>query len=340
MRWTRRILIAISLVVALIGAAVIVLPTIDLSHFKSNLEDYVTDRTGRQFVIAGRFEPSIGNTVDLLAENVRLANADWGAAENILELERLVVSVDTWSLLSGPIEVLNLEVEGLTLHVEKEPETLQSSWAFGDAPPVPAGADEVDQPFELPLWLRQARLQHIDINYGQGWLDEPRDISISDASLSADESGLLNMSVSGAISDDPIRADGLIGPMSALLDGQGPRWDLQVDIGDFGLSTDGTFRNLFSLEGPQIHAVMQGPSAERMLARFGLPAFARGPVDITADLTEGPDGVDLRVAGAFGDLTTEVVGRAQSLRAIDSLKLSINVRGPDLQAIGELFDAG
>ncbi len=130
LRWARRILIAIALVVVLIGTAIILLLTIDLGRFKGNLENYVSDATGRQFAIAGRFEPSIGGTVDLVAEGVRLENAEWGTAENILELERLVVSVDTWSLLSGPIEVLNLEVEGLTLHVEKEPGTQQSSWSW------------------------------------------------------------------------------------------------------------------------------------------------------------------------------------------------------------------
>ncbi len=340
MRWARRILIAISLVVALIGVAIILLLTIDLGRFKSNLENYVSNVTAREFVIAGRFEPSIGKTVDLVAENVWLANANWGLAENILELERLVVSVDTWSLLSGPIEVLNLEVEGLTLHVEKEPGTLQSSWSFGDGPTVSHDAGDSSQPFELPLWLRQARLQRISVTYGQGWLDAPRNISISDASLSADERDLLKVVLSGAIGDEPIRAEGLLGPLSALLDGQGPRWELRVAIGNFVTSTQGTFGNLFSLEGPQIHAVMQGPLAERLLARFGLPPLARGPVDITGNLTEGPDGIDLRVVGAFGDLTTEVVGRAQSLRTIGNLDLSIGVRGPDLQAIGELFSAG
>lgn len=77
MRWARRILIAITLVVALIGAAIILLLTIDLSRFKSNLEAYVTDVTGRQFVIAGRFEPSIGKTVNLVAENILKLERPW-----------------------------------------------------------------------------------------------------------------------------------------------------------------------------------------------------------------------------------------------------------------------
>ncbi len=177
MRWARRILIAITFAVVLIGVAIFILLTIDLGRFQSNLEDYVSEATGREFVIAGNFQPSIGSTVDLLAEDVRLANAAWGVAENVFEMERLVISIDTWSLLSGPIEVLNLEVEGLTLHVEKEPETLQSSWSFGEdgeKADETIAADEADQPFELPLWLQYGHLQRISVVYGQGWLDSPR----------------------------------------------------------------------------------------------------------------------------------------------------------------------
>jgi len=338
-RWARRILIAVSSLLILIGVAIILLLTIDLGRFKGNLENYVSEVTGRQFVIAGRFEPSIGETVDLVAEDVRLANADWGTVENILELERVVVSIDTWSLLSGPIEVLNLEVEGLTLHVEKEPETQQSSWTFGDAPSV-RDQDESREPFELPLWLRQAHLQRVSVTYGQGWLDGPRNITVSDANLAADESDLLRMDLSGALGDLPIRADGFVGPLQALLDGLGPRWELEVTVGKFIATTEGSFRDLFSAEGPQIHALMQGPSAERVLALFGLPPLARGPVDITADLTESSEGIDLRVEGEFGDLTTEIVGHTESLRTIGTGDLTLDVHGPNLQAIGKLFGAG
>ena len=73
--WTRGLLIALSVVIVLIGAVIVLLLTIDLGRFKGNLEDYVSEATGRQFVIAGRFEPSLSKTVDLVAEDVRLANA-------------------------------------------------------------------------------------------------------------------------------------------------------------------------------------------------------------------------------------------------------------------------
>ena len=86
MSWARRILITVSVVVAIFVLAVVLLFTVDLGYFKSNVEDYVSQKIGRQLVIAGAFEPALGSTIDLVAEDVTLSNADWGVAENILEL--------------------------------------------------------------------------------------------------------------------------------------------------------------------------------------------------------------------------------------------------------------
>ena len=61
MRWARRILIAISLVVALTAVAIIDLHTVELSRFERNFEDYVSEATTRQFVIAGSSQQWIGN---------------------------------------------------------------------------------------------------------------------------------------------------------------------------------------------------------------------------------------------------------------------------------------
>ncbi len=340
MRWTRWILIVVSVVAVLFGTALLLLLTVDLGRFKGHVEDFVTEATGRDFVIDGHFNLSVGRSIELAAEDVRLANADWGTAENILELERLVVSIDTGSLLSHPVELLNLEVEGLEIHVERDSSTQQSSWSFDDDSARDDHVDEGHEAFELPVWLERARFERIGITYGQGWLDEPRTITISAANISSDESDLLTMGLAGAVGEDPIAADGLIGPLSALLDGKGLRWELQATVGQFLGSTDGTFRNLFDLDGPDVQAAMRGPSAERVLARFGLPALAHGPVNLELDITEHSDGIELRADGEFGDLTTNLTGNAKSLTVLDNLELTVDIRGPNLKAVGELFDAG
>jgi len=47
MIWARRILITISVVVAIFALAVVLLLTIDLGRFEGNVENYVGEKTGR-----------------------------------------------------------------------------------------------------------------------------------------------------------------------------------------------------------------------------------------------------------------------------------------------------
>ena len=338
MRWLRRLLIASSVIIAIVAVLVVLLFTVDLGRFKSYVEAAVSDATGREFAVAGVFNPSLGSTFDLVAEDVTLGNAEWGTAENILELERVVLSVDLWSLFSGPIRVLNLEVVGLDIHVEKNPETLRHSWSFRDKPKRPPGTPR--RRFELPLWLHDAELQDIRVTYGRGWLDAPRTVTVTGADFLADESDLLRMTLEGAIDDRDIAAKGMVGPLRALLDGYEPRWELEVSIGNFLAATEGTFADLFRAQGPNVHAVMRGPAAERTLARLGMPPLAEGPIDIEANLNTVSDGLRLVVDGAIGDLEADVVARTESLKTVRDLDLSVDVRGPNLQAIGALFGAG
>ncbi len=338
MRWIRRLLIALSVVIAIAAVAIVLLFTIDLSLFKGTVEDYVSAKTGRQLTIAGTFQPELGSTIDLVAEDVTLTNAEWGTAENILEFSRVVISVDTWSVISGPIRVLNLEVYGLDIHVEKNADTLRHSWLFKDKPRKPPGTPR--KRFELPLWLEKAVIKDVRVTYGQGWLDSPRTVSVTDAEFFADQSDLLRMTIEGAIDDKPLNAKGTVGPLRALLDGYAPRWELEVSIDQFVAATEGTFGDLFRAQEPNIHATMQGPAAERTLARLGMPPLATGPVDIEANLETIADGIRLVVDGAIGDLEADVVARTESFKTVRDLDLSLDVRGPNLRAIGALFGAG
>ncbi|MGI9258156.1 MAG: AsmA family protein, partial [Gammaproteobacteria bacterium] len=337
MRWARRLLIAASVIVAILVVTIAFLFLVDLGRFKGTVESVVSDVTGRPFAITGQLEASLGSTFDLVAEDVTLGNAEWGTAENVLELERVVISVDTWSLISGPIEVLNLEVEGLDIYVERNPETLRHSWSFKDKPKRAPGTPR--KRLELPLWLHEAQLENIRVIYGQGWLDAPRTVSVSAGEFFADESDLLRMTIDGAVDDKPLSGTGMVGPLRALLDGYGPRWELEVSIGQFLAATEGTFVDLFRAQGPTIHAVMRGPAAERTLARLGLPPLATGPVDIEANLDTVRDGLRLVVDGAIGDLQSDIVARPESFKTIRDLDLSMDIRGPNLQAVGALLGA-
>lgn len=343
MRWARYILIALITFVLLIGAGIALLLSTDLSRFKDDVEDYVSEATGRQFVINGQFQPTLGKRIDLLIEDASLANADWGVAEKMLAVERLKVSVDLWSLIDGPAWIENLEIDGLRVHIETKGETGQSAWDFSSATQRDAPDDDARgflATGELPVLLQQARLRDVEITYGQGWLDAPRTITVADATLLEGADELLDLALSGALGGYELGAGGQLGPLNALITGRDVRWELEVQLGQFRSTTQGRFRNLFALDGPDIQAQTQGPLAEALLERLGLPSIARGPVDISGSVREVQDGIQVRVAGAFGDLTTDITGRADTLRTIRESTLALDIRGRNAQAVAELFGAG
>ena len=341
MTLVRGILVAITVLVLVAGAAVVMLLSTDLGRFKGNVESYVSQATGRQFVIGGEFQPKFGKTLELLVEDVSFANAEWGEADNMLTADRVVISVDAWSLIDRPALVRNLEIDGLTVHVEANTETGRSAWDFSDREnEQDSGSAGFLDGGELPVVLQQARLSNVDINYGRGWLDAPRNVSIVKATISEGDDQLLALDLDGTLDGEELGASGKIGSLQALITGRNVQWDLELRLGEYRSSTVGSFRNLFKLTGPDISAQIKGPPAEAMLARLGLPPLARGPVDVAGTMRETDDGIEANIAGAFGDLKTNITGQANSLLEIRSGQLVLDVGGQNLQAIGELFEAG
>ena len=342
-RWGRALLITLAGLILAVAILLTLLWNMDLSRFKGTVENYVSEATGREFVIGGRFEPEIGETIRLLAEDVRLANAEWGFAENILTVERLAVSIDLWSLFDGPIMVENLEVRGLEAHIEAQEETGRSAWDFsttGDTESSPGDEEGFLDDGRLPLVVEKVRLEEIGVTYGRGWLDAPRQVSVVESTLIEGSGGLLELALSGALDQEPLTANGQIGPLPALITGRDLRWELDLELGQFQASSQGAFEDLFKLEGGDLRAQMKGPPAEGLLARLGLPPIAQGPVDINDSLRHVPEGIEAGLVGAFGNLATDITARTESLGEFGAGDFSLDVSGPDLQAIGKMFQAG
>ena len=98
-----RVLTRIGVVLAVVLIAIFLyLRLADLSSYRSNIEAAVTAATGREFIIAGEFEPQIFPSPALIAEDITLANADWASDTPFVSIGHLSVTVDLWSLIAGP----------------------------------------------------------------------------------------------------------------------------------------------------------------------------------------------------------------------------------------------
>ena len=133
----RKIVIAVLLVPVLaLAAALIYVTTADLSGYRDWVAEILTDELGRELVIGGEFHPDISMSPRLVATDIRLKNAEWAAETAMVHVDRFEVAVDLWSLISGPIVVHDLRIDGARIVLEDPGDGRAPNWAFGTFPPT------------------------------------------------------------------------------------------------------------------------------------------------------------------------------------------------------------
>ena len=144
----RLVVITLSVVGAVLLAVVLYLAFADLGRHKGQIEAFISKQIGRPFAIDGAFELDVLPSVSVLAEGVRIGNAEWGSKPQMLEVGRLSTQVGLWSLISGPVDIRSFELSDVSVLLEKNREG-EGNWAFGgagtseEAAPPDSGVTEV-----------------------------------------------------------------------------------------------------------------------------------------------------------------------------------------------------
>ena len=161
-----RVLAAISLaVVALLVALCLYLAFGDLGGHKGRIEQFVSQRIGREFAIDGPFSLKVIPEIRMQAEQVRVGNAAWGSTPQMLQVGRVAATIELWSLVSGPINVRTLELRDVTVTLERD-RNGSNNWTFvnPNAPKPPP--EESDAGLKkLPLALQRATLSNLRVTY-------------------------------------------------------------------------------------------------------------------------------------------------------------------------------
>ena len=132
MAFRRLVVIVLSVVGAVLLAIVLYLAFADLGRHKGRIEAFVTKQIGRPFAIDGAFELKVFPSVSVLAERVRVGNAEWGSKPQMVEIGRLSTHIGLWSLISGPVDIRSFELSDVSVLLEKNRDG-KGNWAFGAA---------------------------------------------------------------------------------------------------------------------------------------------------------------------------------------------------------------
>lgn len=104
---------------------------LDLSGREAQAAGFVSHLLGREVAIGGGLQLGLSWRPELVAEDVRIANAPWGSRPTMVELERIEIGLELWPLLFDRWDVARVVLVGGRLLIETDREG-RSNWEFGD----------------------------------------------------------------------------------------------------------------------------------------------------------------------------------------------------------------
>jgi len=297
--------VAFGVVLALLAGALLYLTFGDLTKFRPEIEAAVSDRLGREFRLAGELDIEALPHPSFSATDVRLANADWASPEPMLEVGRVAVELDLWSLLFRPIAVERLEIADVKVLLEENENGLANYVLAPQDGEVPEPAPGERGSTTVPVVLELATIASVDIVVRRpGAQDFAVAIDSLDVSTSEDDS--LTAALKGRAQDLTVALDAKLDPASALHTG-GPaayRFDAVLDDAVVGL--EGDVDSLFaSSDGAaRQHIRFDGSVASLSLLGivFDVTNLPEQELTLSGDLAFGADGIALEpISLALGE---------------------------------------
>src|SRR5262245_12172028 len=160
MTWRRVLGIAFALLGVLVIFALLYLAFADLGRHKARIVAFVTEQTGREFVIEGPLTLKVLPVITVLAERVRFANAEWGSKPQMVEVGHLSAEVGFWSLISGPVDVRSFELSDVTVLLEKQRKG-KANWILHEPVEVEEVEAEPKTRTQFPIVIQKAVLENV-----------------------------------------------------------------------------------------------------------------------------------------------------------------------------------
>jgi len=325
----------ISLLGVLVFAIALVL-TLDFGRFKGDAEAWVSNLLQREFTIDGPLHLRIGRTIVFSAADVKLASADWSSVPTLASFRRIEARVDTWSLISGPIRLESLTLDGLRVNLE-ENKSGDNNWTFDQSVHENLPAEDSAKRPSLPV-----RPENIDITdailvYANPDLKQPVRVTIDSAHTTILESLDMQLTLAGNINEIPVKLNLNAGKVQDLM--TYTKLDLKLDgqVGEIQFEGVSAIANLLNPMQPTVSVKLSGPSVEYLTDILGLQQFTTGPLQLDVTLARNAGKMQLDLNGTIGEYTVRADGVADDFSNLDSATASLHIEGSDVGRFGQLL---
>ena len=267
MRWKKLFTIAALVLVVMIAAVYVILLNLDFNRYKPQIARLVYDATGRELTIGGNIDIGLGLRPTLIAEDVGLENAPWGAQPELARVKRMEVQLAFLPLIWGELDFARLVLIEPEVIVEFD-SAGTSNFSFG--PPSEEKTESAIPP--PPLVFSSLRIEKGLFTY-----QDPRSdlkFSVRIDRLGAEIPGFdkpLQLDFEGAFDDKPFTLKGTVGPIWAWVE---PGYSLPANLtatsGGATATIIGELRDPTNLKGLAFDISAQGSSVAEIAKLAGL----------------------------------------------------------------------
>jgi uncharacterized protein involved in outer membrane biogenesis len=323
------IAILLSLPLLLLTGVVLYVTLADLSGWRDTVAGILSDSLGREVQIAGEFAPDIGLTTRLTAGGITVANPDWSDDATMVSVRRLAFELDLLSLISGPITIHDVTIEGVRVLLETDAEG-RANWEFD------GGGESDDTGGRLELVLRHVLVEDLQLTTRDPSRPSPVELGITRLESTADDAGMLDLTLDGTLGDDEIELAGRFGTLDGLLNAEAFEYDLTGRLGGVQAASDGRIVELATLGGADLKTRIDGDDLADL--RNLLPSLTDldGAFNISCEVSPTAAGFDVHLTAEAAGLTAEVAATVDSFLEPRIVDATVTAAGPSIRTVGTL----
>jgi len=277
-----------------------------------------------------RFTP----VVRVVAEDVTLANVDWSDRPAMVHVDHLELTVDTWSLLFGPVRLSQVTAHGGSVLIEKDADG-NHNWTFDTGDENKATTRSPDA--GIGVTFGEVELRDVELVYAAPGLEQP--FVLRAESLDAHPIGTDTMELrfDGEMAHTSMELAGSSSTIERLIVGRDVSADVAGRYADSEFTLRGDVARLAGLEGPTLSLELRGPDSDALTGPLGLPSLGSKSFSISARTQPSGETVDLDAEVELELLQADARGSLDSFFAPEVFDLGVNASGSNLAATGALI---
>jgi uncharacterized protein involved in outer membrane biogenesis len=247
----------------------------DWNMAKPYIQRQVTEKTGREFVIAGDLDVRLSLNPLISAQGVSLANAEWGTEQPMLGVDKIAFRVSLLDLLKGDIVLPEVSASQPKVILEKS-EDGKKNWEF---------KKEEEKETKLPT------IGRLVLDRGVVMFRDPKTKSDITAKIFTDSTTAdaratpLNVEADGQFTGLKFSAEVHGGAAMALADETFPYpVGGKAQIGNTHAAFGGTITGLAAMKAIDLNLKIQGDDLSALYPITGIVIFPSPPYKISGEL--------------------------------------------------------